>query len=692
MMRGPLVKLLLTGFLLVSLGCGGGEKPAASPDPNSTAPNTTEGTTNGGTTATAENGSGTPSPTQVPSLMPQITNGGTTTPAGNGSPTTAGPMAGDVSKFIVHAPDDTAIVIIRPVQALNNPVVKGLIQEWEAANDSFKLSDELAKFKKEVGISPEDVDYLVASVPQKLATSFGQMDRRQDDEPKIATAAIDPDSGVEGLAVEPESDGGIEPDAWEPPPMPTMLIRLKAPVDPEAMIAAKEAQLKALAVRRFDFGVEVTGLDPNDPYFERKKAYEEEMRIERELRSKITRNTYKDRTLIQAGKGPEWVCFLDNQTILVGTEAGLQGAIDRQGETASSPLIAQITPLADRDFAAVVDLTPVKSFLALINEQAPFPAKMVLGPVMQSKGITLSADLQGNNLIELQVIAESDESANNLQSILGSIIKSQLDQVKQMKDQAVDAGQVPPNYLPLLPIANSLIDGVTTSVSGDVVSVVVGRPKELQDLPTLAKPVFAEIVEKQRKAEALYVLHDIVIAAMNFEGINKQYPGNNQGNHPDDAKGLSWRVHLLPYLNAKDLYDEFHLNEPWDSDHNKTLISRMPRVFGTHPEGKTSIHVFVDNGAFFSGEGKERKIRNLVDGMSYTIMVVRAGDDVADVWTKPGGLTFNRENPIAALGNIGETFDVGLFDGKVRQLPKSIAAKTLRDLIDHKDGNPVDMP
>ena len=73
-------------------------------------------------------------------------------------------------------------------------------------------------------------------------------------------------------------------------------------------------------------------------------------------------------------------------------------------------------------------------------------------------------------------------------------------------------------------------------------------------------------------------------------------------------------------------------------------------------------------------------------------MVVRAGEDTADIWTKPGGLTFDKENPIAALGNIGDMFDVGLMDGSVRSLPKTIDAATLGNLIQHNDGNPVEIP
>ena len=42
---------------------------------------------------------------------------------------------------------------------------------------------------------------------------------------------------------------------------------------------------------------------------------------------------------------------------------------------------------------------------------------------------------------------------------------------------------------------------------------------------------------------------------------------------------LSWRVALLPYLGQQDLYQRFHLDEPWDSPHNRQLIPLIPYVY-----------------------------------------------------------------------------------------------------------------
>jgi hypothetical protein len=36
----------------------------------------------------------------------------------------------------------------------------------------------------------------------------------------------------------------------------------------------------------------------------------------------------------------------------------------------------------------------------------------------------------------------------------------------------------------------------------------------------------------------------------------------------------SWRVLLLPFLEERELYEDFHLNEAWDSPHNTKLLPR----------------------------------------------------------------------------------------------------------------------
>src|SRR5438445_3414044 len=74
-----------------------------------------------------------------------------------------------------------------------------------------------------------------------------------------------------------------------------------------------------------------------------------------------------------------------------------------------------------------------------------------------------------------------------------------------------------------------------------------------------------------------------------------------------DGKALlSWRVHILPFVEQDALYKEFHLDEPWDSAHNKELIARIPPIYRSPQSragaGKTTYLVPVGKHALFGGK------------------------------------------------------------------------------------------
>lgn len=112
--------------------------------------------------------------------------------------------------------------------------------------------------------------------------------------------------------------------------------------------------------------------------------------------------------------------------------------------------------------------------------------------------------------------------------------------------------------------------------------------------------------------------------------------------------GLSWRVAILPYLGEDFLFKQFHLDEPWDSPHNKRLLAQMPRVYAApgmiDPPGMTRYRVFVGKEAAFekpvAGGEKAPPGRRLDDfpDPDETILVFESADAVP--WTKPDELEF----------------------------------------------------
>src|SRR5437016_5495874 len=99
----------------------------------------------------------------------------------------------------------------------------------------------------------------------------------------------------------------------------------------------------------------------------------------------------------------------------------------------------------------------------------------------------------------------------------------------------------------------------------------------------------------------------MVLAMHNYQGVHCRLPPAVVYGR-DGTPLLSWRVLVLPYLGQQDLYEQFHLDEPWDSPHNLQLLPKMPVLYAP-PSGKTwkvpAYHtvcqVFVGKGAAFEG-------------------------------------------------------------------------------------------
>ncbi|WP_437230262.1 DUF1559 domain-containing protein [Planctomicrobium sp. SH661] len=186
-----------------------------------------------------------------------------------------------------------------------------------------------------------------------------------------------------------------------------------------------------------------------------------------------------------------------------------------------------------------------------------------------------------------------------------------------------------------------------------------------------------------KKFDARSALKNIVLAMHVYSDSNGHLPAVDGSGAADSPTGLSWRVHLLPSLGEVDLYQEFHLDEPWDSEHNKALASKMPAVFGDDPEGKTRIQVVTGPGTPFQ-PGLGPTIRDVTDGTSNTLALVEAGPNKAETWTKPTGLQFNPTNAAETFGDVDEQFVAAMLDGSVVQVPVNLPS--LARLIQHRDG------
>lgn len=224
----------------------------------------------------------------------------------------------------------------------------------------------------------------------------------------------------------------------------------------------------------------------------------------------------------------------------------------------------------------------------------------------------------------------------------------------------------------------------------------VSLEKLIQDQGRLVS-VLAPNVRAVRAMKAsrtrLNHLRQLALAMLNYESAHKFIPAAVSVDE-NGAPLLSWRVEVLPFLGEMELYDQFHLDEAWDSPNNLPLAKQMPEVYQdtmpgylkTNKAGKTVFQVAIGKGLVFDGAMKS-EFRDITDGSSNTILVATVAREHAVTWTKPDDWKVDLQNPKAQLVEPGRTrFEVVFLDGSTHMLKTELLDKTLRLLVNPADG------
>jgi hypothetical protein len=217
----------------------------------------------------------------------------------------------------------------------------------------------------------------------------------------------------------------------------------------------------------------------------------------------------------------------------------------------------------------------------------------------------------------------------------------------------------------------------------------------------LLLPAVQAAREAARRAQSMNNLKQIALAMHNYHDTYRAFPA--PANYDDDGKPLlSWRVHILPFIEQKTLYDMFKLDEPWDSKHNKELIKHMPMIYQVPgglkvDDGKTCYLVPTgDDTAFPKGTGGSAhglRLATITDGTSNTIMALEAAPEKAVVWTKPEDWEFDPEKPNKGLvGHRPNGFLAAWCDGSVRFIQKSTRDEVLKAIFTRAGGEVVELP
>jgi prepilin-type processing-associated H-X9-DG protein len=408
------------------------------------------------------------------------------------------------------------------------------------------------------------------------------------------------------------------------------------------------------------------------------------------------------------------VRFVDDRTFIVGEPQAMR-RLAQAPRAAEHPLAPALALAAAR--------TPVVAGAntSWLPAQAVAQAPPQLQPLLRAKLAMASVDLVRGTTIDVRLryadaraASEAERAARaGLEMARQALAQGRAELEKKLSEPA-RPGQPPIAALPeaamslfglgLLSEYDEMLRTLPLRTDGSDLRLNVTVPPGPASLAAVTSAVSVGLllpaVQKVREAAARSKdannLKQIGVAMHNYHAVNGSFPAHAIYSKDGKTPLLSWRVAILPYIEQDNLYKQFHLDEPWDSEHNQKLIEQMPQIYQLPTEGgpprggpgQTYYQVLVGGGALFDAGPKGPRLADITDGTSNTIMVAEGAAPVT--WTKPDDLPYDPNKPLPKLGgHFPGGFNALFGDGSVRFLPQTIDEKTLRALITRAGGETI---
>jgi hypothetical protein len=392
--------------------------------------------------------------------------------------------------------------------------------------------------------------------------------------------------------------------------------------------------------------------------------------------------------------GPDLLLhFPDDKTLVILHPDLAQQYLDGYAKNRSSwPLTADLTRAASGHTVFVAVNTQ-----KLPREAFDAPEAREFAALASARAVTLTADLKGKEL-SLGVRAtypDAAAAAKAKDQALGLIKQGTafVDEFAGSKELA-EFGMLKPAVTE----AKRAITAAKLDVSGSDLTLAASYKADF-DIGQMIADAIPKIREAGARTNAASNMKQIGLALHIYHDAMGTLPilgvGANGAplRNATDKPLLSWRVAILPYIEQNNLYQQFKLNEPWDSENNKKLLAQMPKIFA--PVGKpgkagfTHLQMVVGPGATPIGA---RFPASFPDGTSNTIAVIEAANPVE--WTKPEDVTLPAKLAPGALkklfgGQFPGGFNVVLWDGSVRFVKDTVSERTLALLLNPNDGQVI---
>ena len=362
------------------------------------------------------------------------------------------------------------------------------------------------------------------------------------------------------------------------------------------------------------------------------------------------------------GAGP--VFFTQGLDLFLSTdEDTIHQAIDAQGKLADAPLVKNLRSANLSSHMLVAGSLgpmrePATEMLKQLLTELPIPLAPTTADLpAQIDWGTIAINFEGETLIDIDLDMDKPENAMVMKETLNGLIS--LGKI-MLQQQGANIGD-DPTEKQAFALSQGLINAVKVEHGDAHVDVTLPYITELNELPKIMAGAQNSAVRAVRMNSA----HMMGIAVKAYESDTGE-----KLTHITDDEGnaiLSWRVALKDYVEGRDDVRGIKLDQPWNSEINKTFHESMPSFFAL-PGEKSEDDV--------PGVSPWKMLPDKPAGMLF--ILAGAGAEVP--WMQPEKFTLDPNDPAASLGEEPEGgYVVAFDDGHVEVLTADTIKQRLAD-------------
>ena len=337
------------------------------------------------------------------------------------------------------------------------------------------------------------------------------------------------------------------------------------------------------------------------------------------------------------------------------------------------------TPVDDNDWTVIASQEglPMNSevfgeLLTQIEQVGHIPPKSLSSVTQHLRALTLSLHVSapvGRPMVSFYAESRDEKGAEFVRDeIQGMIILAQTT-IPTMSETEKQALPIPADF------AVALLNALSVKIEGTRIYISLNNFETL--IPTVAEMIREQQISIQTSIQQEMLqqwraeqLKGLAALFAKYYAEHQQFPADILDS--DGKPLLSWRVALLPAMGLENLYSQFRLDEPWNSETNLALLNApnpepLLRVFQAMTPDvappKTVVRFFDSAGTPFSN--RDLKIED-IKSPATTLMLAIVTPQYAVEWTKPESLEFDRDKLADLFGS--QLWGV-TFSGQICALP-----------------------